>query len=153
MGASLIPLYMLELVTFDLYSGGIYTPLGIFSKEEAIQTYLRENTGTPLAAYLEKAPNPVNNILHVLPTPNAASTCRFTYQRMLYDADSPAGNPDFPGHWNKALILGTAETLAGEYGAPDFADIVVTAKEALMKANAGSKEKLRPTRPIKIRDY
>lgn len=154
-GASNIPTYMMELENFELFIGNSYSPVEILTKRESLQTYNREGTGQPTEVYLEKAASPSANRLHVFPTPDAAYTAKFTYKRFLYDMDGNTENPDLPGHWNVAIINGLTDLLGAEYGL-SIADRDYNrgeAKIALDEAKARSAEKVRRSRPLKIKDY
>jgi hypothetical protein len=152
-GASNIPDYMLKLETFSLLIGSRYVPLDIITRNEAVETWLREGTGQPIAVYLECKADPTDNVLHVFQTPNSAYTGKFTYRRMVYDFDGANDKLDFPVKWGRAVILATAEILAGDYGAPDLADIVAQKTQAVDKAMRSADEKPRRSRPVKITNF
>lgn len=150
--ATTIPLYIQEIDKAFLYRSSQHEPLDVYELEEAQDTYLKDDTGEPVAVALEKFPNPADQKLWVYPTPNAAFTIKLLFQRKLYDADEAAGNPDFPGHWYRAVILCVAEVLGGDYGAPDLANIVAQADKARLRALTKSGPKKRPRR-MKISDF
>lgn len=148
-----IPDGMLALETFELYSGGQYTPLEILTKDESLTTTLREGTGQPVAVFLEVKANPSENVLHVFQTPNADLVARFTFRRFLQGFSSPSEKGDFPPKFNRAVILSTAEILAGEFGAPDLGDIVAQKDAAIRKATGKVAGPTRTSRPQRIQDF
>lgn len=74
-------------------------------------------------------------ILHVYPTPDAASiagiTVRLVTQRQFNDMNSGTDTLDFPQYWQEAIIYGLAQRLSPEYGIP-LSDRQMIATEAKM---------------------
>lgn len=151
--ANQIPANLLALETFALYAGGLYTPLEIFKKRESVETYLREGTGQPVAVFLEVMPNLANNVLHVFQAPNATFTGKFTARRAIYDLDAADDTPDFPTKFHRALILGAADILAGEFHCPDHELLKFELRFEEARALASLEEPPAPSKPARIQDF
>lgn len=120
-----------DIERIDVLVGTTYKPIDLISKKESLSTYEREGTGEPYLAYLERATTPATNSLHLFPTPGSAYTIKYTYQKVLSDADNTTSNLDFPPQALTDLSILLAADLADEYGAPDLAGWVARAQISL----------------------
>lgn len=109
---------ILSLERVELVEGTTLTPLNIIGKTESIETSLRENTGKPVAVFLEQATAMASNKMHFFQTPNSAYSVQYYFRRRLYDFTSASMNPDFPQDWAQRLVKILSYELAPEYGIP-----------------------------------
>ncbi len=123
-----IPNYIQCIPSADVYvSATSRNPLRMIGKDEALTTFELQSTGgEPYMAYLELAANPANQKLHLFPTPNAAYTIRFPYQRMLYDMGLATDRPDVL----RAMRLSLIKALAGELS--PYAGVALDARQLLI---------------------
>jgi hypothetical protein len=113
-------------------TSGIDTPLCEWSREEYFDYPNKASTGLPNSYYFD--PQRATRTLYVWPVPDAtiaaSTTLRYTYARVIEDADSLNNDPDVPQEWLDALTYGLAERLGpifGVSGSPDFKRIADTA--------------------------
>lgn len=115
-GAGNISASILELETFSLYIGTQHERCDIITQHQAQRTYLRDDSGKPIAVYLEKGTTMANNKLWVYPTPNGTYTGKYTFRRRLYDFETASDNPDCPQGWELTLVAVLADELAPDFG-------------------------------------
>lgn len=129
-------------------------PLTVFDATQAQETGLRDDTGQPVAVYLEKRPVLANQKLWVYPTPSTAYNMEYYYRRRLYDFTAASDNPDFPAEWVNVLKKRLARELALQYGLPlaERQDLRLEANEAMRKVNAVNAEEP-PTQEVKTIYY
>lgn len=147
-GAGNISASILELETFSLYIGTQHERCDIITQSQAQRTYLRDDSGKPIAVYLEKGTTMATNKLWVYPTPNGTYTGKYTFRRRLYDFTAAGDNPDCPQGWELTLVAMLADELAPDYGvSTDERMILRSDAEAKLKerlAQNASKEILPP---------
>lgn len=148
-GASNIQNYILELQTMVIVRGTSRDEIRIIGKNESIESYELETTsGEPYLAHLKVTPDPANQTIILLPTPDAAYTINYTFQRMIYDFDSANDTPDFPRSMRLDLIKILAAELAPEFGATmqDRQALFAEAELAKKMMKAKNKERKDATR-------
>lgn len=139
-GAANIPNYIQAIQSIVIEDGvGSRTPLRLIDKNESLTTWELQNSsvGDPYLAYLEIASDPADQKLHFFPTPSAALTIKFTYQRMLYDMDAASDTPDLLRSMRLSLIKILAMELAPDFGMPD------TSRQILVAEGEQAKRKIK----------
>lgn len=95
-------------------ASGIDTPLDMLSRDDYFAIPNKAGTGTPNSAYFD--PQRATRTLYVWPAPTtaiaAAYTLRYTYERVIEDADALANDPDVPQEWLEALAYSLAARIA-----------------------------------------
>lgn len=89
------------------------TPMGELTRTDYFSMPNKTATGTPVSWYFDAQRS--TRTLYVWPTPdtNAAAniTLRYTYQRVIEDADALDNDPDVPQEWLEALTYSLAARL------------------------------------------
>lgn len=147
-----IPADILDLEYFWLLKGTNYVPVSIISQADAQKTYERESTGEPIFVYLEEGTTAAGNTLHVLPTPNGTYTGKFTYQRLLYDANASGSALDIPPQGIRSLKIILAADLADEHGAKDR-DTWLIRRDAAVRKLRKMNFKKQASRPPQVEYY
>lgn len=153
-GASLIPLYGMELERMELVIGSEpYTPLEILTKDGWLSSPLRGTSGQPLEAYFEKKPDSSDSLLWLAPTPETAYTAKCYWRRRLYDFDNASDNPDLPQDNALRLAKRLALELSPEYGIPLQERTLLKAEsnEAMDMMRVSNAETATPTRRVRVK--
>lgn len=128
-GSTEIPNYIQSLVPTPVVYRSVNsrTPIRIIGKDEALTTpELESSGGEPYLIYLEIAPNPSDQVIHLFPTPDSAYTIKFPYQRMLYDLDLATDKADVL----RSMRLDLIKVLAGEL--TPYAGVALDQRQLLM---------------------
>lgn len=99
-------------------SDGIETPLRQISRQEYMEQSDKNADGKVVMTHY--SPQLDDGVLFVWPTADSITDqIRFTFERVIADADSGDGNFDFPVEWLETLKYGLALRLAHKYGKRD----------------------------------
>ncbi|MEB3150916.1 MAG: hypothetical protein VKL60_18100 [Sphaerospermopsis sp.] len=87
-------------------------PMVIMSRDTYRAITIKNNTGIPNRLFYDKQKD--YGAIYLWQTPSSANyLIEFTWQKQLFDFDSPTDDPDFPVEWLDALHLNLAVKLAG----------------------------------------
>lgn len=144
-GASNIPTDIVEIEpdSAALIRGTSRIPLTVISSSEALSSYeLETESGEPYMLRLEKAPDPANHRVVLLPTPSGGDTVSFAYQRQLLRFANSSSTADFPESAVLDLVTVLAAELAPEHGyvGQEYLLLAGLAKEAKLRLRANNRE-------------
>lgn len=92
-------------------AGGSESPLEMIARKTYFDLSNKSNSGKPTQAFYDKQLS--YGDLYIYPTSDLETdTIKFTFQKMFFDFDTAADDPDFPVEWIKPIYMQLAVDLA-----------------------------------------
>ena len=117
-------------------------PMVKLSRDTYRSITIKNSSGIPNRFFYDKQLD--NGTLFLWQTPsNALYLINFTFQKQLFDFDTPSNNPDFPVEWLKPIYLNLSLELAGfnSISDPNFLSLLKEqADNALAEAEGYDRE-------------